>query len=342
LTGRGGRCLAGVGAFVALAAVGCSAPAADRAAESSFTTADPTPRATRNPGDATAPVPPVEDMPRWQRRPGLGVARDDFGTALVGDEIWVLGGMTGDRGHRLDSVEVLDTSTGRWRLADVVLPEGLAAFEAVAVDEAIYVFGGLDAASRASDFAAVLDTATGRWQRLPPLPVARYAHTVTLHEGRVYVIGGEGRRGRVARVDVFDPNTETWSTGAPMPHARGSHDAVSDGRVLYVLGGWRDGAASALVHTYDPRAGRWARAEPLPVPVSRAGAAFADGRLWVSWHEHSFVLDTTGGTWAEANPLTVPRHGLGYVAVGNRIYGVGGCTPSPLRDVRAVDVLDVV
>lgn len=283
----------------------------------------------------------VEGLPTWEQRGVLSVPRDDFATAVVDDDIWVLGGMTGDRGTRLDSVEVLDTATGRWRFADTRVPEGLASFEGVAVGDDIYLFGGLSARSRATDFSAVLDTTTGRWRRLPSLPTPRYAHTVTLHDGRIYVIGGDGSGGPVEQVDVFDPATGAWSTGAPMPQARGSHDAVSLGEVVYVLGGWLDAGASDLVQSYDPAADRWEAAPALPEPVSRAGAAALDGRLWVSYHEYSFVFDPVEGQWSEANPLSVSRHGLGYVPVGSTIYGIGGCTPSPLRDVRTVDVLEL-
>lgn len=295
-------------------------------------------------GEPTAPVPEegaVAGMPEWQPRAGLQVPRDDFGTVLVDDEIWVLGGMTGDRGNRLDTIEILDTGTGEWRLAGTRLPEGLASFEAAAVDDDIYVFGGLDARSRPSDFAAVLDTATGRWRRLPALPVARYSHTVTLHGGLLHVIGGEGGDGAVEQVDVFDPAVGTWSTGAAMPRARGSHDAVPAGEVIYVLGGWLDGAATDAVQTYDPAAGEWRTVEPLPEPMSRAGAAYVDGRLWVSLHESSYVLETGQATWTPAGPLTISRHGLGYIPVGTTIYAIGGCMESPLRDVRTVDALDV-
>ncbi len=283
----------------------------------------------------------VDGQPRWQAIDGLTVPRDDFGAAVVGDEIWVLGGMTGDRGHRLDSVEVLDTRTGRWRTAETRLPQRLASFEAAAIGDDVYVVGGLAAGSGPSDVAAVLDTATGSWRRLPDLPVARYAHSVTAYDGRLFVIGGEGGDGVVEQVDVFDPATGTWSTGSPMPHARGSHDAVAAGDVVYVLGGWLDGEASALVQTYDPVTGEWADGEPLPEPMSRAGATYVDGRLWVSLHRSSYVLDTDQGGWVAANPLTVSRHGLGYVPVRGRIFAIGGCMESPLRDVRTVDVLDV-
>ena len=280
-------------------------------------------------------------LPEWQSRDGLAVPRDDFVTAVVGEEIWVLGGMTGDRGNRLDSVEVFDTGTGSWRLSDVVMPEGLASFEGVAIDQRVFVFGGLDKGSRPNDFAAVLDTATGRWRRLPPLPIPRYAHTVTLHDGLIYVIGGEGPQGVVETVHVFDPETERWTTGTPMPHPRGSHDTVSTPAGIYVLGGWLDAGPTDLVQTYDPTTGEWAEAAPLPEPVSRAGATALDGRLWVSYHDFSAVLALDEGTWSVANPLTQSRHGLGYVAVGGSIYGIGGCMESPLRDVRTVDVLEV-
>ncbi|HEX6249461.1 MAG TPA: kelch repeat-containing protein [Nocardioidaceae bacterium] len=322
------QALAGTGAVLAaLLAGACSVPV-DESPEMS-------PR--------VAPAPEAEsDLPRWERLDGLDVPRDDFGTAVVGDEIWVLGGMTGDRGTRLDSVEVLDTTTGRWRTSPVTVPEGLASFESAAVGRRIYLFGGLDVRSRASDFAAVLDTRTGSWRRLPELPTARYAHTVTLHEGLIHVIGGEGPDGAVEQVDVFNPATESWTTGTPMPLVRNSHDAVSTDEGIHVLGGWRDGAPSDVVQTYDPTAGSWTRQEPLPEPMSRAGAAALDGRLWVSLHAASYVLDLRTGDWSTANPLTVSRHGLGYVAHEGRIYGIGGCTPSPLRDVRTVDVLEVL
>ncbi len=319
------------GALIGLCAAACS--------PDPTTGGGPMPPSPSNssPGSATA----APGLPEWQARSGLNIPRDDFATAVVDDEIWVFGGLTGDRGNRLDTIEVYSTRTDRWRLLRRHLPEGIASFEAAAIGDDIFLFGGLDRRSEASSFSAVLDTSSGQWRRLPPLPVPRYSHTVTFHDGLIYVIGGEGGNGPVEVIDIFDPDTEKWSTGAAMPKARGSHDAVSAGGVIYVLGGWLGSGASDLVQTYDPEADSWGRAEPLPEPMSRGGAAALDGRLWVSLHEFSFVLDLEEGTWSPANPLTSSRHGLGYVAVDSSIYGIGGCTESPLRDVRTVDVLQV-
>jgi len=316
------------GALIGLFAAACSG------GQPTGVDPEPAPPSGSSLDQAVAP-----ELPEWEGREGLSVPRDDFATAVIGDEIWAFGGMTGDRGNRLDTVEIYDTRTEGWRFFDKTMPEGMASFEAAAIGDRVFMFGGLDRRTEASDFSAVLDTSTGKWRRLPPLPVPRYSHTVTLHDGLIYVIGGEGGQGPVEAVDIFDPDTGSWSTGAPMPSARGSHDAVSAGGDIYVLGGWLDSGPTDLVQTYDPDIDRWARAEPLPEPVSRAGAAVLDGRLWVSFHEFSAVLDLADGTWSPANPLTQSRHGLGYVAVDGAIYGIAGCTETPLRDVRTVDVL---
>ena len=282
-----------------------------------------------------------DDYPEWQAVDGLQVPRDDFGTAVIGSDVWILGGMTGDRGNRLVSTEILDTRTGRWRTSDIEMPIGLASFETVAVGPRIYAFGGFDKRSRPTASSAVLDTRTGRWQWLPPLPHPRYAHTVTLYRGDIYVIGGRGADGVVAEVDVFDPATESWTTAdAPMANARDSHDTVATPDGLMVVGGWLDFGPTDRVDLYDPAADRWSEGPRLPAPVSRAGVAYAEGKVWVSYHELSFVLEEAQ-EWQQANALPLSRHGLGYVAVGDALYAIGGCALDPLRDVRTVDRLDL-
>ncbi len=305
--------------------VSCSAPSGDR-----------------SPGNEGAGIPArsTEGNPQWKEIEGLSVARDDFASAVVGHQVWVLGGMTGDRGNRLDSVEVLDIRSETWRTSSIRLPEPLAAFEAVALGSRIFAFGGLDGRSRASDFAGVLDTRTGRWSRLPPLPKARYAHTVTVHRGKFYVIGGIRGSRPVDQVDIYDPATQRWSTGRPMPRARGSHDAVDVAGAIYVLGGWLGAGPTRLVQIYDPEQDRWRRGPDLPEQVTRGGATVLRGQVWVAHHEFTAVLTPGRDTWVPAAPMTVSRHGLALVTAGELLFGIGGCTEAPLRDVRTVDALD--
>lgn len=292
------------------------------------------------PVEGTASATGSDTLPEFEHLNTLETPRDDFGTSVVGDEIWVMGGMTGERGTRLTSIEVLDTRTGEWRTEDTQMPRGLASFETVAIGSDIYLVGGFDAEFRATDFAGVLDTRTGRWRALPPLPHARYAHTVTLYDGRIHVVGGRDADGAVEQVDVLDPATDTWSTAAaPMPGARDSHRTLATEDGLLVLGGFTGEGATDRVDLFDPATGERSEVPPLPRPISRGGAAVADGRAWVSWHEATYVLDLAdpAAGWAEGNPLTLSRHGLGYVPVGGWLYAIAGCSENPLRDVRTVD-----
>ncbi len=331
-----GRRLAAVSCSLALA-VGCAN------GDGGFT---PEPTATLpEPSRAVAPLDSdgittrSHDYPTWVAIEGLETPRDDFGTAIIGTDIWVLGGMTGARGNRLLSIEILDTTTGSWTTSDVEMPVGLASFEVTADGSLIYAFGGFDSESRATDFSAVLDTSTGRWRYLPSLPHPRYAHTVTSFKGVVYVIGGRDLDGEVSEVDVFDPGDERWTTlDRPMPRPRDSHRTASTPNGLVIAGGQRDFRDSSLVDVFDPRTGRWTHLPDLPEPMSRAGLVYAQGKLWISLHESTYVADASKpATWEEANALTLSRHGMGFVVVEGFIYSIGGCALNPLRDVRTVD-----
>lgn len=333
------RLFATLAALTLLALSGCNSDDSGSAQPSQTPgeTAGTETAGTETAGTAPQPAP---ELPEWEERAPIDTPRDDFATAVVGDEIWTFGGMTGARGTRLRTSEVYDTTEDSWHYGPEV-PAGLASFEGVAVDDKVYLFGGLDEDAEPSAFAAMLDTTTGEWTRLPPLPHPRYAHDVDIVDGKIYVIGGEAHGDYVAAVDVFDPTTRSWSQAGTMPHPRASVDIVPLDGKMYVLGGWDVSRPTDLMQVFDPSSGTWSETEPLPQPMSRGGAAAVNGKIWVSLHEFSAVYDPEQRSWSEANPMTVARHGLGYVAVDDRIYGIGGCTESPLRDVSFVDVLDL-
>lgn len=328
--------------LVALLLLGSGCAADDEPAPE--VTAPPATSSTSPGSDSDGITTQSDDLPQWQPIAGLETPRDDFGTAVIGTDVWAMGGMTGARGNRLLSIEILDTRTGEWRTSEVEMPRGLASFEVVSEGPLVYAFGGLDATSRATVFSSVLDTRSGEWRRLDPLPHARYAHTVTAYEGRFYVIGGRDQDGPVAEVDVFDPRSEEWTTlDQPMPNARDSHKTAATPDGLVVTGGFRDYEDSDLVDRFDPVSGTWSTLPALPEPMSRAGVVYTEGLVWAALHESAYVLDPSDpdASWEEANPLTLSRHGMGFVVVEGVIYSIGGCALNPLRDVRTVDRLEL-
>jgi hypothetical protein len=100
------------------------------------------------------------------------------------------------------------------------------------------------------------------------------------------------------------------------------------------------------VQTYDPASGSWTTSDDAgsglaPLPRARGGtgrAAAVGGRLYVlggqtasgpgatadEVYRRVDVYDPGSGSWSEATPMPTARHGIWPVAVGGRLYVVGG------------------
>lgn len=202
-------------------------------------------------------------------------------------------------------------------------------------------FGGADALGRAHYFtsskASYFDPRSGawgdplgpvfhsegrtgkRWVEGGTVPMwSRSAGaTATAPDGRMYLVGGLGKRkysgegwmkDRVlAALEIYDPETEQWSEAAPMKVARQQLGAAfgPDGK-LYVFGGcscvgglsYKPGDAEserraqaeseamkhsvALTEAYDPVTNTWSDRAPIPTPrMSLSAAAGLDGKIYV-------------------------------------------------------------
>jgi hypothetical protein len=128
-----------------------------------------------------------------------------------------------------------------------------------------------------------------------------------------------------------------WTFLAPLPSGRGeTAAAVVDGR-LYVIGGLTGlgGEATAEVAIYDPGTNAWEAAAPLPAARDHAAAAGLDGIVYVSGGGSGgtrqatlWALDSLTGVWQELPPMPETRFGHRMVAVGSRVYVVGGVGPT--------------
>ncbi len=93
--------------------------------------------------------------------PDLNVGRMSHASVCVGEQVYVLGGESGNS-TKLRSVEYLDEKTGSWCVT-TDMPRGLCGHTAVNYKHNIYVFGGKDYWSRISKDVFVLDTVRKTW-----------------------------------------------------------------------------------------------------------------------------------------------------------------------------------
>ena len=209
--------------------------------------------------------------------------------------------------------------------------------------------------------AEIFDPRTGTWTATGPMVAPHAKHTVTaLLDGRVLVVGGEGRVGGVngnpvTTSEIFDPATGRWTaTGTALPEVTYNHSAtrLRDGRVL-VAGGAYDGVAgsgaTAAAQVFDPATDSWAVVAPMSVARTyHSSLLLDDGRVLVAGgHDGSGVpqasaeiWDPVRGTWRPTAPMAFAHHSETNAAArlpGGRVLVVAGAT---VRSDGSRDVTD--
>ena len=289
----------------------------------------------------------------WRAGAPMMTARAFAGAALVGDDLYVIGGDSTSGPRSL--TEIYDIKGDIWR-ASAALPVGLQQFGIATLDNRLYVAGGLQAGAEdaneasPSDGVWMLDPRVGTWVRAPSLPSARVGLALVAAGGKLYAMGGRGASPEL--IYVFDPETNAWSTAkARLSSERVDAAYVPLGNQIYVIGGRVGGAAISRVDLLDTGDGSWRSVAPMPAAREGHVAALLNGVIHVTGGEtlsppktyaDHFVLDVKTGSWSRMDPMPVPRHGSVAAADDNRFVVIGG---SPGAGVYTVftesDVVDI-
>ncbi|MCP4328128.1 MAG: galactose oxidase [Alphaproteobacteria bacterium] len=289
----------------------------------------------------------------WATAPQMSTAQSEIAAAVVGDRIYVGGGLT--LFGTTATFEAFDPRSESWEELPA-MPETLHHLGMAGLAGRIYVTGGYDSIAFDPDRTAMFsyDPQTRRWREEPPMPLPRAAHAMAALDGKLFVVGGVGPEHR--KMQVFDPQTGIWDTSrAPLPTAREHLSAAVLGGELYVVGGRGFGAGNrSTLEIYDPVTDRWRGAADMPTPRGGLAAGALDGRLHVTGGEafspgwtfaaHE-VYDPETDTWSTQADMPTPRHGLTSAIVGSRWYVVGGGEEAGARTVisltDAVEAYDV-
>jgi serine/threonine protein kinase/N-acetylneuraminic acid mutarotase len=328
-TARHGMAVAGVEKTVY--AIGGSTGVADAQATSS---AEALKLAARKPQPAS----------EWRSLPDAPTARLMMAWTVLGDEIWVAGGMS--HGEALQTVESYNARTGVWQTKPP-LPIPLHHATAATYRGEMVVIGGTsETIANASN--RVFAFRDGQWAELPPLQHARAAAAAAVVGDKLVVVGGQDHKQLVAQTEVFDG--KSWTQAADLPTPREHLAAVSDGVYVYTVGGRLLSADqnSAAFERFDPISGNWDKLADMPTRRGSYGAAFIDGRIVaVGGEEPTRVLatvemyDISTGKWSTQAPLGTPRHGEVVAAVDQTVYCIGGADrPSHEGPIATVEALD--
>jgi len=189
----------------------------------------------------------------WSKLAPMPTARGAVAVGVVGDVLYVAGGMRSGRAVR--TVEAYDFKTGRWRrVAD--MPRSREHAAGAVVGGRFYVVGGRDLRDDSLETVERYDAARDAWEPMPPLPQPSGGLEAFELSGALVAMGGGDDRERwvTGAVQRLDPRTRTWSRLADMRTPRhGFGAAVADGSV-WTFGGSPCAlfAASDIVERFTP------------------------------------------------------------------------------------------
>lgn len=228
----------------------------------------------------------------WSTKAPMPVPVTHMGTVVDGDDIWIIGGFTGNHpGVGTDLVQVYNTVTNTWR-NETKIPIPTGSLAAAILNRKIYIFGGLDSSDRHTDindhFMFDLNNKSAGWIRLADLPFGRNHHSGAAVLGKIYAIGGQFGHDKGTDdqkfLHAYDPNTNTWERKADLPTDR-SH--FEPGTLVYndkiiIVGGRNQGVFFDQTTQYDPVEDKWTDLCTLPDKLLAPVAKEFNGKLYVS------------------------------------------------------------
>ena len=293
----------------------------------------------------------------WELITKIPTKREDFSTAVVNGEIYLIGGnLFGNRKgpFGVSLVEIYNPENNSWRRgAD--MPTDRAAPATAVIDGSIYVMGGYAGIdNRGENFkilkiVEVYDPQTDTWERKQDMSVPRVLFGAGVVAGKIYAVGGyihpmdrdpESPR-RIDLVEAYDPAIDTWVERANMPTKRAALGIEVVDDQIYAIGGrgWprvenRNGPFLTVIEKYNPKTNRWRKVKDMPdARVSFSTVVVGDaiyligGFVWQGRHPKDVmavdVYNLETDKWS--NIPSIPRsfRSLGTEAVNGTIYVFG-------------------
>ena len=236
----------------------------------------------------------------WTQKADMPTARSTS-TSVVDGKIYAIGGGKSHKRRigpgwgwetiKLPTVEMYDPITDTWTpKADMPAPRSA---DTCVVGGKIYLIGGANKKQHRSEIVDVYDPATDTWARAKSMNHARSGATISVMDGKIYVMGGTGwpqipnHPGPfLSSMEVYNPKTNQWREIGDMPAAKSSHTAsVIDGKI-YVIGGFfrgngRDIKYFKTIEIYHPETGRWTQKPDMPVGKSGHAAEVINGKIYI-------------------------------------------------------------
>ncbi|KDR23791.1 Kelch-like protein 10, partial [Zootermopsis nevadensis] len=179
--------------------------------------------------------------------------RAEHGTAVVGFDIYVIGGTDGF--ECLSSCRCFNAVTKTCREV-ASMHERRRKLSVAVLRGAVYAMGGHHGHSDLGS-AERYDCTTNQWSFIASMNTGRRSASAAVLNEKIYVAGGFNGYDKLNLVEVYDPDTDQWTYVAPMLSRRPLFSCVEFHGCLYVLGGHPRRSGELITEKYDPAGNTW-------------------------------------------------------------------------------------
>ena len=221
----------------------------------------------------------------------------------------VVGGLTKeDRQNRYSWYLKSEDST--WELLAQLPQPNWKFYSVCVIQNGILVTGGFHNDVKRDTW--LFDTVEKKWKFMPPMREGRCKHSSVVHNGNVFVIGGEDVDDcPLESVEQFDLRLRQWSRAPSMPKPLSHPLAVSYGQHIYVMSGIEDGEATSLsMLAFDAIWGDWEYRAEMPRPCRLGAGATVNDHIYVvgGLTRSCMSYSPSSDTWTTLN-LPREKHG---------------------------------
>ena len=273
----------------------------------------------------------------WDEQPPMPAGNHDHIFARIEDRLYTAGGKTffgwpAAEWVNLDHVWSYHIPSGTWRVEPPMLEPGKAYSGIAALDDELWLLGGLfraDNRTRATATVEIFDPRTRRYRLGPPLPRKAGQVVALAVNGRLYAVGGADDEGPTAEVLSIGVGETSWRVDAPAPNpVSQASGCVLNGKI-YIAAGPSSHCPGLFV--YDPERDSWSQVEHPSRPPSAPLCTAFDGSVWVmggrgaaSGQTTAFAYAPDTGQWHRVPDLPLPVSWGAAAAVNGRLLIAGG------------------
>ena len=273
----------------------------------------------------------------WDEQPPMPAGNHDHIFARIEDRLYTAGGKTffgwpAAEWVNLDHVWSYHIPSGTWRVEPPMLEPGKAYSGIAALDDELWLLGGLfraDNRTRATATVEIFDPRTRRYRLGPPLPRKAGQVVALAVNGRLYAVGGADDEGPTAEVLSIGVGETSWRVDAPAPNpVSQASGCVLNGKI-YIAAGPSSHCPGLFV--YDPERDSWSQVEHPSRPPSAPLCTAFDGSVWVmggrgaaSGQTTAFAYAPDTGQWRRVPDLPLPVSWGAAAAVNGRLLIAGG------------------